>query len=124
MRLTGIEPAIYRLKAGCHTTWLQTQFSFLFLYLTLSFHILFPPAGLFISASKKRPPFTVRSVTAGVPADDIAIRKKGQTYLLCSALSIHSPRMSVQPFRVFFVKNCIVFVGICQEKTIFRALYA
>lgn len=25
MRLTGFEPAVYELKARCHTTWLQTQ---------------------------------------------------------------------------------------------------
>ena len=43
MRLTGIEPAIYRLKAGCHTTWLQTQIFFLFSYLTLSFHFQIHP---------------------------------------------------------------------------------
>ena len=24
MRLTGFEPAVYELKARCHTTWLQT----------------------------------------------------------------------------------------------------
>ena len=33
LRLTGFEPAIYRLKAGCHTAWLQTQSDLLFSYL-------------------------------------------------------------------------------------------
>lgn len=37
MRLTGFEPAVYGLKAHCHTTWLQTHNYFGFWYLHFRF---------------------------------------------------------------------------------------
>ena len=36
MRLTGFEPAVYGLKARCHSAWLQTQYHILFMIFLFS----------------------------------------------------------------------------------------
>ena len=50
MRLTGFEPAVYGLKARCHSAWLQTQYHILFMIFlfSLCLHVFFSSFTQFI----------------------------------------------------------------------------
>ena len=94
MRLTGFEPAVYGLKARCHTTWLQTHI--LFSILSFSFHFLFPPYS-------EIPGTGVEPISTGYEPDVLAIVLSWIKVEISFEISLiaqsRSPRRHRTPFR-------------------------